>query len=164
MDDFEKIYGQYMKAVYHFLLKLSKDAHTAEEITQQTFVIAFEKLDSFRGECKMSVWLCQIAKHEYYAWQRKAERYEAERPNMADRVKDDVGDIVIAKESFDEIMQAVHSLSEPYKEVFLLHAMAEMSYRDIGKLFRKGEGWSRVTYYRAKKKILEKLGGAENEM
>ena len=67
MDDFEKIYGKYMKAVYHFLLKLSKDTHVAEEITQQTFVIALERLDTFRGECKMSVWLCQIAKYEYYA-------------------------------------------------------------------------------------------------
>ncbi len=114
MDDFEKIYGKYMKAVYHFLLKLSKDTHVAEEITQQTFVIALERLDTFRGECKMSVWLCQIAKYEYYAWQRKAKRYETERSNTADRAQDIVGDAVIAKEDFHEIMQAVHGLSEPY--------------------------------------------------
>ena len=61
MDGFEEVYGKYMKTVYNFIMKLSDDSHVAEEITQQTFVIALEKLDDFRGECKMSVWLCQIA-------------------------------------------------------------------------------------------------------
>ena len=57
-----------LKEVYCFLLRLSGDREIAEELTQQTFAIAFEKLENFRGECKLSVWLCQIAKHEYYAW------------------------------------------------------------------------------------------------
>ncbi len=75
MESFEEVYQKYLKEVYCFLLRLSGDRETAEELTQQTFAIAFEKLENFRGECKLSVWLCQIAKHEYYAWTKKQKRY-----------------------------------------------------------------------------------------
>lgn len=75
MESFEEVYQKYLKEVYCFLLRLSGDREIAEELTQQTFAIAFEKLENFRGECKLSVWLCQIAKHEYYAWTKKQKRY-----------------------------------------------------------------------------------------
>lgn len=68
MQDFEKIYVDYLRDVYNFLLKLSGSEDIAEELTQSTFSIAFENLGKFRGTCKMSVWLCQIAKHEYFAY------------------------------------------------------------------------------------------------
>lgn len=71
MESFETVYRKYLKEVYYFLLRISGNKETAEELTQQTFAIAFEKLDDFRGECKLSVWLCQIAKYEYYAWNRR---------------------------------------------------------------------------------------------
>ena len=75
MESFEEVYQKYLKEVYCFLLRLSGYREIAEELTQQTFAIAFEKLENFRGECKLSVWLCQIAKHEYYAWTKKQKRY-----------------------------------------------------------------------------------------
>ena len=75
MESFEEVYQKYLKEVYCFLLRLSGDREIAEELTQQTFAIAFEKLENFRGEYKLSVWLCQIAKHEYYAWTKKQKRY-----------------------------------------------------------------------------------------
>ena len=74
MESFEEVYQKYLKEVYCFLLRLSGDREMAEELTQQTFAIAFEKLENFRGECKLSVWLCQIAKHEYYAWTKKQKK------------------------------------------------------------------------------------------
>lgn len=166
MNEFEELYGKYMKLVYNFIMKLSGNSHIAEEITQQTFVIALEKLDSFRGECKMSVWLCQIAKHEYYAWEKKAKRQinhiegqmgQVENPAKAG--SDEMVNAMIDHEDYERIMEAWHKLPEPYKEVFMLHTMAEMPYQNIAKLFGKSANWSRVIYYRAKKMIIECLGG-----
>ena len=71
MESFEEVYQKYLKEVYCFLLRLSGDREIAEELTQQTFAIAFEKLENFRGECKLSVWLCQIAKHLYFDYLKK---------------------------------------------------------------------------------------------
>ena len=160
MESFEEVYQKYLKEVYCFLLRLSGDREIAEELTQQTFAIAFEKLENFRGECKLSVWLCQIAKHEYYAWTKKQKRYANKLDeNHADQ-GDDLLNGIINQENGQIIRKILHDLQEPYKEVFMLRVMGEVSYRDIGQLFSKSESQARVTYYRAKKMIVEKMGGA----
>lgn len=157
MESFEEVYQKYLKEVYCFLLRLSGDREIAEELTQQTFAIAFEKLENFRGECKLSVWLCQIAKHEYYAWTKKQKRYANKLDeNHADQGEDLLNGI-INQENGQIIRKILHDLQEPYKEVFMLRVMGEVSYRDIGQLFSKSESWARVTYYRAKKMIVEKM-------
>lgn len=63
------------------------------------------------------------------------------------------------------IHEVLHVLPEPYKEVFTLRVMAELSYKDISRLFGKSESWARVTYYRAKCMIVERLeGGGKDEV
>ncbi|MCR5181485.1 MAG: sigma-70 region 4 domain-containing protein, partial [Clostridia bacterium] len=51
--------------------------------------------------------------------------------------------------------RVLHSLEEPYKEVFSLRSFGELSFRDIGSIFGKTENWARVTYHRARKKLME---------
>ena len=110
------------------------------------------------------MWLCQIAKHEYYAWTKKQKRYANKLDeNHADQGEDLLNGI-INQENGQIIRKILHDLQEPYKEVFMLRVMGEVSYRDIGQLFsKKSESWARVTYYRAKKMIVEKMGGAGND-
>ena len=165
MQDFFFFFVDYLRDVYNFLLKLSGSEDIAEELTQSTFSIAFENLGQFRGTCKMSVWLCQIAKHEYFAYckrQRPIVREEAmeEEPcgeSLEERFIDHAEQI--------RIHEVLHVLPEPYKEVFTLRVMAELSYKDISRLFGKSESWARVTYYRAKCMIVERLeGGGKDEV
>ena len=65
MPDFEEIYQTYFADVYRYILALSRDAHTAEEVTQETFFRALASIDQFRGDCQLRVWLCQIAQNQY---------------------------------------------------------------------------------------------------
>lgn len=74
----DELYREYSKIVYHFLLSLCHDAQLAEELTQETFLQAFLSLDRFDNSCKVSVWLCQIAKHLFYQHLRKTRRERAE--------------------------------------------------------------------------------------
>ena len=84
--------------------------------------------------------------------------------NSAD-LKPDMLNCIIDQEDGQQIRKILHELQEPYKEVFMFRVMGEVSYRDIGQLFGKSESWARVTYYRAKKMIVEKMGGGrEDEM
>ena len=76
MGDFEKIYQEHGKTVYSFLLSLSHDEHLSEELTQETMFRAIMNFNSFRGDCKLSVWLCQIAKNLYYEWYNKGYRID----------------------------------------------------------------------------------------
>ena len=58
----EELYKQNAKIVYHFLYTRCKDTTLAEELLQDTFLKAFESMERFDGSCKISTWLCQIAK------------------------------------------------------------------------------------------------------
>ena len=68
MEDYQAIYTQYFEDVYKYLLTLCQDPVLAEEITQETFFKALKALDSFRGQCRLYVWLCQIAKNTYFTY------------------------------------------------------------------------------------------------
>ena len=71
--------------------------------------------------------------------------------------EEDIIEKVINSEQNLEILKALHNLEEPYKEVFTLRIYGELSFKQIGEIFNKSENWSRVTYYRSKLKIKERL-------
>ena len=152
MEDYEQIYALYFQDVYRYVCALSRDANLAEEITQETFFKALKSLDSFRGQCRLYVWLCQIAKHTYLSHLKKRKEPENEEP-----LSNSVEEMMLEKESAFQIHQALHNLSEPYKEVFSLRVLGELSFRQIGLLFGKSENWARVTYHRARLKIKEEF-------
>lgn len=155
MIEFEEAYKRYFKDVYKYALSLTRDEHTAEEITQETFFKALKSIDRFDGKCKLYVWLCQIAKNTYFTSRQRA----AKGNELAQEPCPDASfeERLLNKETFFEIHKALHALEEPYKEVFSLRAFGELSFRQIGELFGKTESWARVTYHRAKMKIKEDL-------
>lgn len=160
MDEFEKIYNENVKKVYCYLLSLCRNEFLAQELTSETFCKAIMKINSFRGDCDISVWLCQIAKNLYYSHCRK----EKKQDNSLIESEIDFVLTIDDKEQTKEIMTHLHSLDEPYKEVFMLHIFAEIELKEISKLFDKSESWARVTFYRAKEKIIQKLReGNKNE-
>ena len=71
----------------------------------------------------------------------------------------DVSEEITDKDTAAQILQHLHELDEPYKEVFMLHALGDIPLTQISKLFGKSESWARVTYYRAKAMITERLEG-----
>lgn len=71
MLSMDELYRAHANMIYRYLLALSGDAHTAEELTQETFYQAVRCLDRYDGSCKETTWLCAIAKNLYQAWQRR---------------------------------------------------------------------------------------------
>ena len=71
MTELESLYNMYFKDVYLYIKSISKDHHIAEDITSETFIKAIKSIDTFKGDCDIRVWLCQIAKNEYYSYLRK---------------------------------------------------------------------------------------------
>lgn len=162
--EIEEIYNKYFTNVYRFARRLSQDAHMADELTQETFFIALKKIDQFRGDCDIRVWLCQICKNCYYGHLRKDKRMEPlsdERFAELESTENVEGQVVDRDMAF-RIHKALHTMEEPYKEVFSLRTFGELSFKDISRLFGKTESWARVTYYRARKKIMEELSDEDN--
>lgn len=154
MTDFQEVYDRYFQDVFKYVLSLCRDEQTAEEVTQETFFKALKNIGSFRGQCKLYVWLCQIAKNTYFTYAGKAGRAAKE---MEISSGENLEDALLQKESVFEIHKALHRLDEPYKEVFSLRVFGELSFRQIGELFGKTESWARVTYHRARLKIKEEM-------
>ncbi len=75
MKGIDKIYSEYFQTVYKYLFTLTQDADVSEELTQETFYQAVKTFDRFRGESKVSVWLCQIAKHLWYKEYKRRNRF-----------------------------------------------------------------------------------------
>lgn len=160
MTDFEKIYKEYFNDVYLYIKRLSGDEHVAEDITSETFFKALKSIDSFRGECEIRVWLCQIAKNSYYSYVKKNSKIqdvdESELINLPDN-KNSVADDVANKLEALAIQKILEELEEPYKEVFMWRVYAELSFKEIAGIFNKNENWACVTYHRARNQIKKRL-------
>ena len=156
MSNFEEIYEKYYSRIYAYVVKLCRDEGIAEEITQETFFKVLKKIDTYRGECKLSVWICQIAKNTYYSYVKKQNRL-MDCPPEELAGQDSFEQAFIDKDMAMQIHRILHTLNEPYKEVFWMRTFGELSFAEIGKVHDKTEAWARVTYHRAKMKIMEEM-------
>ena len=158
MTDFEKLFIDNRDFIFKYLMKLTRDSSLAEELTQETFFRAYMNFSSLRDKEKASVWLCQIAKNTYFAWFNEQKRKQPiSQPIPADSTPD-IAELFEEKELAGRAFSVLHALEEPYKKVFMLSVFGGLSLKDISAMFGKSESWARVTYYRAKQKIMEGLG------
>ena len=156
-EEFEKIYIRYFNDVFLFLKKISKDESIAEEITSETFFKAMRSIDNFHGEADVRVWLCQIAKNCYFSYLKKQQRIEnIDDIDLPDN-KDTIEEQILKQYDAMQVHLLLHNLAEPYKEVFMLRVLGELSFKQIADIFQKTDNWACVTYHRARNKILMQM-------
>lgn len=162
--EFEDIYRKYFRDVYRFSLSLTQDRALAEEIAQDTFFRALKALDKFDGSKDIRAWLFTIARNAYYSYCRAHKRTLSQEDlpqDLADSVR--IEERVEDEESAFAIHQFLHSMEEPYKEVFSLRVFGELPFEKIGRLFGKSANRARVTFYRAKVQIIEHMEAMDHE-
>jgi RNA polymerase sigma-70 factor (ECF subfamily) len=146
----EELYQQYVQIVYRFLMSASRDSRLAEDLTQETFLRAWESLERFDHSCRISTWLCQIAKHTLYQhW----EKYGRERPAEPDPqipAPENTETQALRRIELAEVLEAFQALGPDMRQVVSLRAMDGLPYKEIGEIMGKSENWARVTYFRAK--------------
>ena len=103
----------------------------------------------------MSVWLCQIAKNTYFAWYNEQKRFQPVDDIEISDTTPDLADIFVEQDLSQKAYTCLHQMEEPYKEVFMLSVFGGLSLKNISSLFGKSESWARVTFYRAKQRLLE---------
>lgn len=163
LPEFDEIYRLYATEVYRFLLRLCGNEALAMDILQDTMLKAFTEIDKYRGECNMKTWLCTIARNLWRDHLKKAETRNL--PLEESWSLTDGGDLeqhMADKAQALEIHRLLHRLEEPYKEIFSLRVFAELSFKEIGSVFGKSENWARVTFFRAKKKLIEAVAQSDD--
>ena len=151
----DEIYEQYAKTIYRYLFSITRNDDLAQDLTQETFCQAIKSIHRFDGKCKLSTWLCAIAKNLFLAYQRKHP------------VLEDLDNIDIPVDSAETdalgnlekvaLFQKLHNLEEPYREVTYLRIFGDLSFAEIGEVLGKTENWARVTFYRGKEKLRKEV-------
>ena len=130
-----------------YLRAVCRDAHLAEELTEQVFFRALKALPEFRGDCDIRTWLCTMGRNAYLSHLRKQKpTVDVEELNIPDP-RQGIEERICDQEQAMDIHRILHALPEPYKEVF--------------SLFGKTANWACVTYHRARQKIKDALEVSE---
>lgn len=157
MQNIEEIYKEYFKTVNKYLFCLTHNDDISEELTQETFYRAVKKINTYKDECKISVWLCQIAKNLWYDKCRRDKRLvhieESELFNL--QALNNIEEEIISKEEKMLLNKKIQKLDEKTREVVYLRIVGELSFKEIGIIMDKTENWARVTFYRGKNKMKE---------
>ena len=158
--EIKEAYEKYFNTVYGYLSTLTGGNHSlAEELTQETFYRAIKKIPQFRGDSKMSTWLCQIANFVYYQSLDKKRRGkevsldEAVENAMQEELQKSLEDA----EAKMNIYKVIYKLPLPMRDVVMLRLTGELSFKEIGDIMAQSENWARVTFYRAKQILGKEL-------
>ncbi len=156
MQNIEEIYNQYSKMLYKYIFCLSGNEELSEEIVQDTFLVAVKDINKFEGKCKISTWLCSIAKNIWY------QKLKKDKKNIS---IDEVSNILIFEESIEEklceketkieLLKNIQKLDEDTRNVIYLRTFGNLNYEEIAEIMNKTSSWARVTYFRGKQKLKE---------
>jgi RNA polymerase sigma factor (sigma-70 family) len=150
----EEIYEMYSRKVFLFLLSKTNNVDIAEELTQETFFQAVQCIDRFKGNSSILTWLCGIAKNVWLKDLRKRQEtlsIDDDIPEITDTQKMNV------QWEQKEILQLIHDMNEPVREVMYLRLISNLSFAEIGEIIGKTENWTRVTFFRGKQKIVKEM-------
>jgi len=152
VSDFEEVYREYFPLICRYSYSLCRSRALVEDLAQDTFLKAMKHIGSFRGECRLEVWLCQIAKNTWYTYRKKHLRGQNldELPFEPFTCDEDFAASM-------ELHRALDSLEEPTREVVSLRALGGLPFAQIAELHGKTESWARVTFHRGKLKLKEKM-------
>lgn len=157
VQNIEEIYEDYSSTVYKYLFCLTHSEDISEDLTQETFAVAVKEIDKFRGDCKVSVWLCQIAKHLWYKQLKKQSKENNANIDELDNLVEfeTTEDIVCKNEEKLKLFKNLQKLDTISREIIYLRMIGNLNFIEIGEILGKTANWARVTFYRAKQKIKE---------
>lgn len=153
----EQLYKDYAKKIHSYLFYLCKDNHMADDLTQETFYQAMKSIDKFRGECKVSVWLCQIAKHLWFKEVEKRKKVSFEKFENDINSNTNIEALNINHINSIDLFKILHNFDEKTKELMYLRLTGFLSFKEIGDIIGESEVWARVTFYRTKQKIVKEM-------
>lgn len=169
----DELYQENAKIVYGFLCSLCHDRSLAEELTQETFLQAYKSLERYDGSCKVSSWLCQIAKHLYYRHLQKAKReiptdFGGQEPGAEGQAElgmhsgqgrggaqNPEHQALVRLELLD-VLKEMQKLPAQMREVMYLRIAGDLTFKEIGEILGRSENWARVSFYRGKEILLKR--------
>lgn len=158
LPSFERLYRENVDRIYALCMRLCGDPVRAEELTQDVFVRAWEKLDSFRGESAFSTWLHRLAVNVVLGQRRSDGRLGA-RVVFADdlTIYERSDETVSTPGTRMDLEAAMASLPDGTRTVFVMHEVEGYTHEEIARLTGRAEGTCKALLHRARKLLRERL-------
>lgn len=157
MEQFEKIYEKYYRKLYRFLLNMSGSASLAEELTQETLYRAFLHIGQYEGRGSVYGWLCGIARNNYLAEIKKQKRFAEPAESWEPESREDTEAEAVERQLRALMRREIRHLPEPYASVCALRIYGELSCAEIAEAYGKSESWAKVTFFRGKTMLTERM-------
>lgn len=160
MQDIAEIYKKYSEIVYKYVFCLTGNEDITEEIVQETFLVAVQDINKFKGECKISTWLCQISKYIWYKKLRKQKlKQELPLDNMQNSlfIDESIEEEICIKEDKLQLFKKLQTLDEDTRNVMYLRILGNFEYSEIAEILDKSSNWARVVFFRGKQKLKEEF-------
>lgn len=150
--DIEKVYRIYFDDLYRFLLYLCKNKEIAQDICSESFIRAMKNIENI-SDSKVKSYLFQIGKNTYYNYYKKNNRILlTENIEDFDLALESFEKDLLDKENLNNLERAIENLENPYKDVVKLR-LNDLSFKEIGDIYKKDQNWACVVFYRAKEKL-----------
>ena len=152
---FERLYREHAGKVYGLCLRLTRDAHLAEDCTQDTFINAWKALPQFQTRSSLSTWLHRIAVNVSLGRRRKAS------PVMEPAAEDEDGTgggfVLETPLEVRELETAIGALPDGARDALVLHALYGYSHGEAAEMLGIAEGTCKAQLHRARKLLRERL-------
>lgn len=152
---FEKIVGHYNQTLYWQIRRIVTNHDDADDVLQNTYVKAWNSIDSFRGDSKLSTWLYKIAYNESITFLS----HKRDIVSIDDTDENNIANQIESDEYFDGdetqamLQNAISTLPDKQKAVFTMKYFQEMKYEEMSEIFGTSVGALKASYHIAVKKI-----------
>jgi RNA polymerase sigma factor (sigma-70 family) len=155
-----QIYKLYYKAMYNTSLRIVSDTMEAEDIMQESFLSAFEKIETYSGTVSFGAWLKKIViNRSLDSLSRRKAIFEDIETHIG--IKDNSSDEIAQKEDIDirveEVKQAIEKLPDGYRIILSLYLLEGYDHDEIAEILSITSSTSRSQLSRAKQKLLSEI-------
>ncbi len=167
LEDFQRLYQAFGKKILNYLYRMTGSREEAEDLTQDTFVLAFRKLDSLKDPAKFQSWLYRIAQNNVY------QRYRGKQPQIEsidEETSPEISDVqnlaaprhtpeqaVLSEELQELVTAAIADLPEKYRTVFVLSAVQQLSYQEISEIVGRSLASVKSDIHRARVAVRDRI-------
>ncbi|MEE9431348.1 MAG: RNA polymerase sigma factor [Melioribacteraceae bacterium] len=156
---FTLLYNRYKKRLYNFLLKLSNDRMTAEDITQSVFLKLFENFESLQNKGSANFWIFRTARNEYYNYYKREKRKSEINENIISTKQDEfeLESYIELKEMKKIILSELDKMEIEQKEVYLLKEYGGLSYKEISETLDIEVKLVKSRLYKTRQKLIDRI-------
>jgi len=157
-----EVYNRYQHAMFNTSLRIVKDAATAEDVMQESFITAFEKLSSFKGEASFGSWLKRIVVNNSISQYRKSQRFTSIPDHTYIETEVDITMEGLSEEEYanlkvKQLLSCMDQLHDSYREILTLHFIEGYDYEEVCEILKISYANCRTLISRAKDSLRKKI-------